>query len=68
MIVEILFSLPLMVKNTIRSVVKLKLCDAFPSVCFPFSGTIFAHILLNAVATILGLAVSFKLVNVGGHG
>lgn len=54
-----------MVKDAIGSGLKLQLSDAFPAVSFPFAGTISAHILLNAIATVLSLAISFEASFVG---
>ena len=56
-----MFSFPLMVKDAIGSGVDGKLCNAFPAVCFPLLGTIGTQILLNAIATVLCLAISLKL-------
>jgi hypothetical protein len=59
-IIEILFSLPLMVKDAIGSGMNLKLGDALPAISFPLAGTVSTKILLNAITTVLCLAVSFK--------
>jgi len=64
-VVEELFSLPLVVKDAVASGVELQLSDAFPAVSFPLAGTISAEILLNAVATVLSLAISFEASFVG---
>jgi len=64
-VVEILLSLPLMVKNAVAGAVELQFCDALPTICFPFTGAINTHILLNAIATVLSLTVSFQTCFVG---
>jgi len=63
--VEILLSLPLIVKEAIAGVVKLEFSDAFPAISFPFCGTISAKEGANAVAAVLRLAVSFETSLVG---
>jgi hypothetical protein len=64
-VVEELLSLPLMVKDAIASGMHLQFSDALPAISFPFAGTISAKILLNAIARVLCLAVSFKTSFVG---
>jgi len=59
-VVEIALSLPLVVKNAVASGLKLEFSDAFPAVSFPFAGTISTEILLNAITTVLSLAISFE--------
>ena len=54
-----------MVKDAVGSGVDGKLCNAFPAVCFPFARAISTEILLNAIATVLCLAISLKLGEVG---
>jgi len=65
-VVEIALSLPLVVKDAIGSGLKLEFSDAFPAVSFPLAGTISTEILLNAITTVLSLAVSFEAGFVGG--
>ena len=64
-IVEILLGLPLLVKEAIASGVKLQFSDALPAISFPANGAIRTKILSDAIATMLSLAVSFKLGDVG---
>jgi hypothetical protein len=64
-VVEILLSLPLVVKEAIASVVKLEFSDAFPAISLPLCGTIGAKERANAVAAVLCLTVSFETGLVG---
>jgi len=65
-VVEITLSLPLVVKNAIASGLKLEFSNAFPAISFPLAGAISAEILLDAIATVLSLAISFEASFVGG--
>ena len=55
-----------MVKDAVGSGVDGKLCNAFPAIRFPLLGTIGTQVLLNAIATVLCLAISLKLREVWG--
>jgi len=59
-VVEILFSFPFLVKQTIRSGVNKEFSDAFPTVGFPFNGAIGSMEFLDAIARILSLALGLK--------
>ena len=59
-VVEMLFSLPCMVKDAIGSVVDEQFSDAFPAVGFPFNGAIGRMELANAIARMLSLALGLK--------
>ena len=61
-----LFSLPFMVKNAIAGGVELQFSDALPTISFPLAGAISTEILLDAIATVLCLAISFETSFVGG--
>jgi len=64
-VVEIALGLPLVVKDAVAGGMNLKLGDALPAVCFPLAGTISTHVLLDAIATVLSLAISFEASFVG---
>lgn len=57
-----------MVKQAVGSGVELEFSYALPSIGFPLCGAISAEIGLHAVAAVLGLAICFKLIEVGRHG
>jgi len=59
-VVEMLFSFPFLVKQTIGSGVDEEFSDAFPTVGFPFNGAIGAMEFLDAIARMLSLALGLK--------
>jgi hypothetical protein len=63
--VEIVFSFPLVVEQAVGNFVRGHLSQAFPSVGLPFDGAIGAVEFANAIARVLGLAIGFKLGEVG---
>ena len=56
-VVEILFSFPLVIKNCVAGVMKLKIGDALPTIGFPFVAAIAEHDTSDAIARMLSLAL-----------
>ena len=63
--VEIVFSFPLAIEQSVGSLVHGQLSKALPSIGLPLNGAIGAVELTDAIAGVLGLAVSLKLGEVG---
>ena len=60
-VVEILFSFPLVIKQSVGSVVNRKLSESLPAIGFPFVAAISEHDASDAIARVLGLTVGFEL-------
>jgi hypothetical protein len=63
--VEILLSFPLVIKQAVGSGVRGQFSETLPPISFPLNGAISAMELADAVAGVLGLAVGFKLGEIG---
>lgn len=63
--VEIVFSFPLVIEQTVGSFVRGQLSNALPAIGFPFNSAIGTVEFAHAIARVLGLAISFELGEVG---
>jgi hypothetical protein len=63
--VEILLSFPLVIEQAVGSFVHGQFSETLPPIGLPLNGAIGAVELADAVAGVLGLAVGFKLGEVG---
>jgi hypothetical protein len=64
-VVEILLSFPLVIKQSVGSVMSGKFSNTFPPIGFPFDDAANSVKLSDAIATVLRLTVSFKLGKIG---